>query len=116
MRAISPERSDDPEPTDFKHFEIYAFSNGTTARAGTSGEAGVDFNYGAAPDLQLTATVPAGFDRPSGGKTAIGFGNIELAAKYRFLHQDTFDLDVSFSPRVFMDGGRIGAVAPGPEY
>jgi hypothetical protein len=53
---------------------------GTTARAGTSGEAGIDFNYGTAPDLQLTATLPSGFDRPSGGKTTIGLGNIELAA------------------------------------
>jgi Putative MetA-pathway of phenol degradation len=103
--AGPPYVSDDPEPTDFKHFEIYAFSNGTTARAGTSGEAGVDFNYGAAPDLQLTATVPAGFDRPSGGKTAIGFGNIELAAKYRFLRQDTFGWDVAVFPRVFLPNG-----------
>jgi hypothetical protein len=103
--AGPPYLSDDPEPTDYKHFEIYTFNNGTTARDGTSGEAGIDFNYGAAPNLQLTATLPIGFDHPAGGKTNFGLGNIELAAKYRFLHQDTFGLDVSFFPRVFLPSG-----------
>jgi len=103
--AGPPYMSDDPEPTDYKHYEIYAFSNGTATRAGTSGETGIDFNYGAAPDIQLTATLPAGFDHPSGSKTTLGLGNVELAAKYRFLHQDTFGLDVSVFPRVFFPSG-----------
>jgi len=50
----------------------------------------------------LTATRPAAFDRPAASRTNFGLGNIELAAKYRFLHQDTFGLDVSFFPRVFL--------------
>jgi hypothetical protein len=71
-------------------------------RGDISGASGIDFNYGAAPDLQLTATLPAGFDRPAAGGTSIGLSNIELAAKYRFLHQDSFGLDVSVFPRVFL--------------
>src|ERR1700736_5368867 len=86
--AGPPYFSDDPEPTDYKHFEIYAFTNGLTARDGTAGQSGIDFNYGAAPDLQLTATVPAGFSDTMGGSTEVDPGNVELAAKYRFLHQD----------------------------
>ncbi len=103
--AGPPYVADDPEPTDYRHFEIYTFNNGTTARDGTTGESGIDFNYGAAPDLQLTATLPAGFDRPAGGGTSFGMSNIELAAKYRFLHQDGFGLDVSVFPRVFLPSG-----------
>ena len=103
--AGPPYVSDDPEPTDYKHFEIYTFNNGTATRNGIAGESGIDFNYGAAPDLQLTATVPAGFDRPFGEGTSVGLGNIELAAKYRFLHQDSFGLDVSVFPRVFLPSG-----------
>lgn len=103
--AGPPYISDDPEPTDYKHFEIYTFNNGITARSGTAGESGIDFNYGAAPDLQLTATLPGGFNRPSGGGTALGPGNVELAAKYRFFHQDGFGLDVSVFPRVFLPSG-----------
>jgi hypothetical protein len=103
--AGPPYVSDDPEPTDTGHFEIYTFSNGTAARSGTAGESGIDFNYGAAPDLQLTATLPGGFDRPAGGGTSIAASNVELAAKYRFLHQDGFGLDVSVFPRIFLPSG-----------
>lgn len=103
--AGPPYVSDDPEPTDYKHFEIYTFTNGTTTRDGTGGQSGVDFNYGAAPDLQLTATLPEGYSRAVTGGTSIGASNIELAAKYRFLHQDSFGLDVSIFPRVFLPSG-----------
>jgi hypothetical protein len=106
--AGPPYVSDDPEPTDYQHFEIYTFTSGTTTRDGTAGQSGIDFNYGAAPDLQLTATVPAGFDQVSGGGTDVGLSNVELAAKYRFLHQDGFGLDVSVFPRVFLPSGSSG--------
>jgi hypothetical protein len=94
--------TDDPEPTDYQHFEIYAFSNGTATQDGTSGEGGIDFNYGGAPNLQLTATLPAGYDFPASGSSAAGLSNIELAAKYRFLTQENFGLDVALFPRVFL--------------
>ncbi|MGA7805175.1 hypothetical protein [Bradyrhizobium sp.] len=100
--AGPPYVSDDPEPTDYQHFEIYTFNNGTATRDDIGGETGIDFNYGAAPDLQLTATLPAGFDRSVAAGTSFGLSNIELAAKYRFLHQDSFGLDVSVFPRVFL--------------
>jgi hypothetical protein len=102
--AGPPYVTDDPEPTDYKHFEIYTFTSGTTTRDGTAGQSGIDFNYGAAPDLQLTATLPEGYSRTIDG-TSIGASNIELAAKYRFLHQDGFGLDVSIFPRVFLPSG-----------
>jgi hypothetical protein len=103
--AGPPYVSDDPEPTDYKHFEIYTFDTGIAARGGTAGESGIDFNYGAVPDLQLTATLAGGFARPAGASTTWGPDNIELAVKYRFLHQDGFGLDVSFFPRVFLPSG-----------
>src|SRR6185437_10432619 len=43
--AGPPYVSDDPEPTDYRHFEIYTFSNGTATRDGTTGASGIDFNY-----------------------------------------------------------------------
>jgi len=108
--AGPPYVTDDPETTDFQHFEIYAFDAGTATRDGTGGEAGIDFNYGAGPDLQLTAVLPAGFDDPRTGAPAQSLGNIELAAKYRFLHQSDFGWDVAFFPRVFLPAGsaRVG--------
>jgi hypothetical protein len=53
----------------------------------------------------LTATLPEGFDRPVGGGTDLGWSNVQLAAKYRFLHQDGFGLDVSIFPRIFLPSG-----------
>jgi hypothetical protein len=100
--AGPPFQSDDPEPTDYKHFEIYTFNNGTATRDGTGGEAGIDINYGGAPNLQLTATLPGAFNVPSRSGLRLGLGNIELAAKYRFLHQEGFGLDVAVFPRVFL--------------
>jgi hypothetical protein len=94
--------TDDPEPTDYQHFEIYAFTQGMSAEGDTSGQSGIDFNYGAAPNLQLTATVPVDYDFPTGGTARSGFGNVELAAKYRFLTQQNFGLDVAVFPRVFL--------------
>jgi hypothetical protein len=91
-----------PSPTDYKHFEIYTFNAGTAVRGDLGGASGIDFNYNAAPDLQLTATIPAAYDFPAGSAASFGLGNVELAAKYRFLHQDSFGLDVSVFPRVFL--------------
>ena len=100
--AGPPYLSDDPEPTDYKHFEIYAFSNGTATRDGTSGAGGIDFNYGGAPNLQLTAVLPVAYDFAASAAATAGLGNIELAAKYRFLTQDNAGLDVSVFPRLFL--------------
>lgn len=96
--AGPPYLSDDPEPTDVKHFEIYAFALGTQSRDGMAGETGIDFNYGGAPDLQLSTVLPLAYDEA--GRT--GLGNIELAAKYRFAHQKENGFDVSIFPRLFL--------------
>jgi hypothetical protein len=103
-RALAgpPYLTDDPEPTDFRHFEIYAFTRGLAAQGDTSGQSGIDFNYGGAPNLQLTATVPLDYDFPAFGPAAAAVGNVELAAKYRFLTQQNFGLDVAVFPRVIL--------------
>jgi hypothetical protein len=106
--AGPPYVSDDPEPTEYKHYEIYTFNNGTGTRDGLSSEAGIDFNYGAAPNLQLTATLPLGFESPRVGATRTGLSNIEIAAKYRFLRQDAFGWDVSVFPRIFLPSPSTG--------
>jgi hypothetical protein len=103
--AGAPFVTDDPEPTDYGHFEIYAFNSGTATRDGTTGQAGIDFDYGAGPDLQLALVVPAAFVAPAGDVLQLGLGNIQLAAKYRFLHQKSFGLDVAFFPRLFVPTG-----------
>lgn len=100
--AGPPYVTDDPEPTDVGHYEIYLFGQGSSARDGVGSAYGIDFNYGAAPDLQLTAVLPVEIETPSHGATVAGLGNIELAAKYKFLHQESAGWDVAFFPRVIL--------------
>jgi hypothetical protein len=100
--AGPPYVTDDPEPTDYRHYEVYGFTSGTGTRDDTSTTTGIDFNYGGAEDLQLTAVLPLVYDAPAAGADTIGIGNIELAAKFKFLHQDDVGVDVAFFPRVFL--------------
>ena len=74
-------------------------------KSGASGEAGIELEYGAAPDLQIGAILPLAYDSPASGAGAADLGNVELAVKYRFLHQDDFGLDVAIFPRVFLPSG-----------
>lgn len=108
--AGPPFVTDDPEPTDPGHFEIYAFAQGSKARDGSGSSFGIDFNYGAAPDLQLTAVLPVEHDSPKNAAAASGLGNIELAAKYRFLHQDEAGWDIAVFPSVILPSAssRVG--------
>lgn len=100
--AGPPYYTDDPVPTDLRHYEIYAYANSVRNDDGTSSSAGIDFNYGGASDLQLTAVVPVSDERPRGAPSSRGLGNIELAAKYRFLHQQDAGWDVAVFPRVVL--------------
>lgn len=100
--AGPPYVSDDPEPTDLGHYEIYFFGSGTLTQSTRDNQAGVDFNYGAAPDLQLTAVIPVERDAATGSASGSGLGNVQLAAKYRFLHQESEGWDVAFFPRILL--------------
>ncbi len=102
--AGPPYVTDDPQPTDLGHYEIYFFASASHVAGSTAGASGVDFNYGGAKDVQLTAVVPLAFDTGDGGRH-VGAGNIELAAKYKFLHQDRNGLDLTVFPRVFIPAG-----------
>ena len=87
--AGPPFRTDDPEPVDYQHWEIYGFSTATQVKDDFGGIAfGVEVNYGAAPNLQLHMIVPLAFDDPKGAGSQVGLGDVELGAKYRFVEED----------------------------
>jgi hypothetical protein len=97
--AGPPYVTDDPEPTDQGHWEIYNFVTASHVPGETDSEAGLDINYGGAKDLQLTAVVPAAFE----DWDQAGFGGAQLALKYKFLHQTDGGWlpDVAVFPRLF---------------
>lgn len=104
VHAGPPYLTDDPEPTDPQHWEIYNFVGGQREPAGNSVDLGEDINYGPAPDLQLTMTLP--LHQETG--TSLVAGNVELAVKWRFArqHPGTSSVDASFFPRLILPTGR----------
>ena len=99
--AGPPYVTDDPEPTERRHWEIYNFVAGSRVAGDTAGEAGFDFNYGAAKDVQATLVIPLAYDDARGG-THSGMGVVEAAAKFRLLRQEMNGVDLAVFPRVFV--------------
>jgi hypothetical protein len=89
--AGPPFVTDDPEPVDYQHHEFYIGTQQTRTADGRAGTLPhIEYNYGAAPDLQLHVIVPLAFNSPAGASRQTGLGDIELGFKYRFL-QETDD-------------------------
>jgi hypothetical protein len=87
VEAGPPFRTDDPEPVDYQHWEVYAFSEGTQVHGDRSGILpGIEINYGAAPNLQLHVVMPIAYDSPGGGMQ-LGYGDIELGVKVRLVDE-----------------------------
>jgi len=96
-RAGPPFQTDDPQPIDFGHYELYAFgsADGTGVEMDTVGPA-LEFNWGALPNVHLHLIVPAAAVFPSNnpkyapsgsGPNAFGLGDIETGVKYRFIQE-----------------------------
>ena len=106
--AGPPYLTDDPEPTDPGHWEIYNFVGGSRSPDGLDGETGFDLNYGAAENLQLTMVLPLAYSAKGYSLDGLkaGSGVIELAAKLKLLHEseDGKGLmpDLAVFPRLFV--------------
>jgi hypothetical protein len=98
--AGPPYDTDDPEPTELHHWEIYNFIGGDRTEGSATGQVGVDLNYGGLPDVQLTATLPLDFE--SGAGTRIARGDVELGVKYRFLNREKAGFSIAVFPRLIL--------------
>lgn len=88
-RAGPPFRTDDPEPVELHHWEVYGFTQMVRTQDGWGGaQPGLEVNYGAAPNLQLHMVAPVTADHPISRSTTFGMGDLELGAKYRFIEED----------------------------
>lgn len=98
--AGPPFLTDDPEPTETGHWEIYApMLDGEGGGGGFEGAFGAELNYGAAPGLQLTVGLPVDFTAASGAIHA-GAGDLELSAKYRLYHDEAAGLSIAAFPGI----------------
>lgn len=117
--AGPPFLTDDPEPTDTGHWEIYGPLVETEGR-GTDfeGSAGAELNYGAAPDLQITLGLPVAFAHDEAGWRH-GAGDVAVSAKYRFFHDEGAGFSIAAFPGMTlptasngMGNGKVTALLP----
>ena len=98
--AGPPFLTDDPEPTDLRHWENYAPLFEIEGKGSDyEGTLGAEFNYGAAPDLQITVGVPFAYAHDDGGFHS-GLGDLELSAKYRFYHDEAAGIQIAAFPGI----------------
>jgi hypothetical protein len=108
-QAGPPYVTDDPQPTEPGHWEIFTFAAAEGAHHGWDGELGIDLNYGAAQDLQLSASFALKHSHEgasSPARTRSGAGDIDLGVKYRFLHQEKNGIDMSVFPHLVLPTAR----------
>jgi hypothetical protein len=87
--AGPPFFTDDPEPVEHLHWEVYLASAYSHSIEGTQCTAPhVEANFGAFPDTQLHLIVPMAYSHPHELGGHYGLGDIELGIKYRFIHED----------------------------
>jgi hypothetical protein len=104
--AGPPFLTDDPQPVELGHWEFYLASQWSAANHAATGTAPhVEVNYGALPELQLHAIVPATLAWQSGQPTEYGLGDIELGAKYRFVEEGTWRPQIGVFPLLLLPTG-----------
>jgi hypothetical protein len=105
--AGPPFRTDDPEPVELHHVELYLSSEGADAPDGGGGSLPLlEFNYGVLPNTQFHIVVPYAYADPAGHHpTARGFGDIELGIKFRFLSEGRVRPQVGVFPLVELPTG-----------
>jgi hypothetical protein len=114
LQAGPPFLTDDPEPVELGHLELYGFALGTRVPGESSGFGpAVEFNYGVLPETQFHIIVPYAYDRSQGLASEGGPGDVELGVKYRFVHEDGAVPQIGIFPFVEVPTGsedrRLGA-------
>jgi Putative MetA-pathway of phenol degradation len=117
--AGPPFLTDDPEPTETGHWEIYAPQfEAEGIGAEFEGAFGTEINFGAAKDLQLTVGLPIDYHHDHSGFHA-GAGDVKVSAKYRFYHNEAAGVQIAFFPGISIPtgghnftAGRVTALIP----
>jgi hypothetical protein len=104
--AGTPFATDDPEPVEFQHWEVYIGSQYEHSNDGGGGTLPhLEINYGVAPNLQLHLIAPVAFDTPAGASRQFGYGDTEVGAKYRFFEGSDEIPEIAIFPLVEIPTG-----------
>jgi len=104
--AGPPFRTDDPEPVEYKHWEVYVASQGSSEQNETSRTAPhIEVNYGILPNVQLHLLAPFEYVKPEGQPSHYGYGDTELGAKFRFIQETDLCPQVGTFPILILSTG-----------
>ncbi len=104
--AGPPFATDDPEPVEYEHWEVYLASRLFHDKSGWSGTSPeLEVNYGAIPNLQLHLIAPVSFVAPRHSARLFGYGDTELGAKYRFFEETESLPQVGTFPLIELPSG-----------
>jgi hypothetical protein len=101
-----PFTTDDPEPVEYRHWEVYfasQYAHGPDGAAGTLPH--LEVNYGLAPNLQVHLIAPVAFAAPVASSRRYGYGDTEFGAKYRFIGETDFMPQIGVFPLVELPTG-----------
>jgi hypothetical protein len=104
--AGPPFRTDDPEPVEYRHWEVYVASQGSFDRDKTSFTAPhIELNYGVVSNVQIHLIAPLEYVKPEGAPAHCGFADMELGAKFRFIQETDSHPQVGSFPIVVLPTG-----------
>ncbi len=104
--AGPPFLTDDPEPVEYEHWEIYVASISQEEHGGVSITAPhIEINYGAVPNFQLHLIAPIEYVKTSGLPSHYGYGDTELGFKWRFYNDEETKFMVGTFPLLELPTG-----------
>jgi len=104
--AGPPFRTDDPEPVDRNHGELYIATQYEKDKDVTFGTAPhIELNYGVAPNVMFHVIAPYAFNKPEGASTQRGYGDTEAGIKYRFLNDENAHFMIGTFPLIELPTG-----------
>ncbi len=103
--AGPPYETDDPEPTAYRNYEIYLFSEARIEQDRAEAiPLALEVNYGLFPNVQFSVSFPTAYIQDT-GESHTGIGDGEIGLKYRFVGETATRPQISFYPSVTIASG-----------
>lgn len=108
--AGPPYQTDDPEPTAYRHYEIYVFDtyDNVPGEGVSANLPSLEVNYGLMPNVQFSVTAPFAAANAPGMPLQSGYGDTEVALKMRFVQEGPGRPQMSFYPSVELPTASAG--------
>jgi hypothetical protein len=104
--AGPPFLTDDPEPVEYQHWEMYLASQYKHDRDQESATfPHVEINYGLIPNVQVHVIAPMQYVKPEGQTSQYGYGDTEFGIKYRFIQETKYLPQVGIFPIIEFSTG-----------